>query len=78
MKKDAKEATPRKGRKPFFARLLEAQELEQVAGGTRFTTRKYPSDNEDLAVTEKYPSDSDEDIAVTLKYPSDGDEGCAY
>jgi hypothetical protein len=63
MKKDAKDTTPRKGRKPFFARLLEAQELEQVAGGSSIATRKYPSDN-------------DEDVLVTLKFPSDNDEGC--
>jgi len=47
------------GKKPFFARLLETQELETVSGG--------------VVVTNKYPSDSDED--VTLKYPSDSDEG---
>ena len=46
------------GKKPFFARLLETQELETVAGG--------------LTATLKYPSDIDED--VTLKYPSDNDE----
>jgi len=80
MKKDAKKTPPREGRKPFFARLLEAQELEQAAGGTRFTTRKFPSDNEDTAVTEKFPSDSDE-VSVTLKYPSDSEDGgggCSY
>jgi len=80
MKKDAKKTPPREGRKPFFARLLEAQELEQAAGGTRFATRKYPSDSEDTAVTEKFPSDSDE-VAVTLKYPSDAEDnggGCSY
>ncbi len=80
MKKDAKKTPPREGRKPFFARLLEAQELEQVAGGKSFATRKYPSDNEDGGVTEKFPSDSDE-VAVTLKYPSDAEDsggGCSY
>jgi hypothetical protein len=80
MKKNPKDTTPREGRKPFFARLLEAQELEQVAGGKSFATRKYPSDSEDTAVTEKYPSDNDE-IAVTLKYPSDAEDGgggCSY
>ncbi|MEO1432308.1 MAG: microviridin/marinostatin family tricyclic proteinase inhibitor [Cyanobacteria bacterium J06632_19] len=44
------------------------------------TTLKYPSDNEDsspkhppIAMTKKYPSDSDE-AAVTNKFPSDGDD----
>jgi hypothetical protein len=79
MKKNPKD-TSRKDKKPFFARLLEAQELDQVAGGTRFVTRKFPSDQEDGAVTEKYPSDNDE-VAVTLKYPSDQEDsggGCSY
>jgi hypothetical protein len=58
MKKNAKEQAPREGRKPFFARLLESQELEQAAGGV-IATRKYPSDS-DESVTLKYPSDSDE------------------
>lgn len=70
MKKNAKKQAPQEGRKPFFARLLESQELEQAAGGA---TRKYPSDG-DGAVTLKYPSDGDD--FVTLKYPSDKDE-CA-
>lgn len=58
MKKDTK--------KPFFARLLEEQELEQVSGGAN--------------VTLKYPSDGDEEQSIvkppdtTQKYPSDGDE----
>jgi hypothetical protein len=47
------------GRQPFFARLLEAQELEQVAGGS-IETKKFPSDNDEF-VTLKYPSDADED-----------------
>ena len=79
MKKNAKKTLPREGRKPFFARLLEAQELEQAAGGTRFTTQKFPSDGED-DVTRKAPSDSDE-VSVTLKYPSDSEDtggGCGY
>ena len=50
------------GKKPFFARYLEGQELEQVTGG-----KKPP------IVTLKYPSDADEN--TTLKYPSDDDEG---
>lgn len=45
---------------PFFVRFLEAQELEEVAGG-KPVTRKYPSDR-DEAVTMKYPSDSDESV----------------
>jgi hypothetical protein len=49
---------PKSGKKPFFARFLESQELAKVgAGGTL-----------------KYPSDRDEDLDRTLKYPSDGDE----
>lgn len=80
MKKDTKDTARGKGRKPFFARLLESQELEQVAGGVGrpiATTRKFPSDHEDVATTEKFPSDKDE-VAVTLKFPSDDDEGCRY
>jgi hypothetical protein len=49
------------GKKPFFARLLETQQLETVTGG--------------LDATLKYPSDKDEDINETMKYPSDSDEG---
>lgn len=36
--------------KPFFARFLERQDLEKVEGGG----------NEDIAVTLKYPSDSED------------------
>lgn len=61
MKKNATDQAPQEGRKPFFARLLESQELEQASGGS---TR----------VTLKYPSDGDEHY--TLKYPSDRDEYC--
>ena len=61
MKMTAADKAGKQGKKPFFARLLEAQELEQATGG-------------DIQ-TKKYPSDSDEDV-VTLKYPSDTDEGC--
>lgn len=43
-------------KKPFFARYLEAQELEAVTGGR---TGKYPSDL-DEAQTMKYPSDGDD------------------
>ncbi|MDY7230833.1 microviridin/marinostatin family tricyclic proteinase inhibitor [Hyalangium rubrum] len=59
MKKNATDKA-QKGRKPFFARLLEAQELEQAAGGIG-VTRKAPSDQDEV-FTLKYPSDSDEDI----------------
>jgi hypothetical protein len=59
MKKDATTEVQEKSRKPFFARLLEEQDLTEVAGGI---------------VTKKYPSDSDEDDFLTLKYPSDSDE----
>jgi hypothetical protein len=68
MKKDT-------SKKPFFARLLEQQELEHVVGGG---TLKYPSDTDedrgsDVSTvvfpppgdtTHKYPSDSDEDILL--------------
>ncbi|MET0401502.1 MAG: microviridin/marinostatin family tricyclic proteinase inhibitor [Cystobacter sp.] len=56
-------------KKPFFARLLEDQELDQATGGA--TPPKY---------TQKYPSDGDENVAFatppkkTQKYPSDGDD----
>ena len=68
MKKDAADKAKRKGQKPFFARLLEAQELQQASGGL-CPTRKFPSD---AFTTLKYPSDSD--VFTTLKYPSDSDE----
>ncbi len=67
MKKDDQDKAPRKDKKPFFARLLEAQELEKVAGGARFQTLKYPSD-----------TDEKEPIFTTQKYPSDGDDDCGY
>lgn len=48
---------PKSGKKPFFARFLESQELAKVnAGGTL----KYPSDRDELDHTMKYPSDGDE------------------
>jgi hypothetical protein len=71
MKKDAADKAQQKGKKPFFARLLESQELEKASGGF-CATRKYPSDS-DVPVTMRYPSDSDE-YSTTMKYPSDGDE----
>jgi hypothetical protein len=63
MKKNATDKAPQGGRKPFFAHLLEAQELEQAAGGV---ARDY------LKITLKWPSDGDD--FHTLKYPSDSDE----
>jgi hypothetical protein len=45
--------------RPFFARFLEKQVLENATGGGPF-------------VTDKFPSDSDE--VITMKYPSDGDD----
>jgi len=60
MKKNAKDQGSQEGRKPFFARLLESQELEQAAGGARFVTMKYPSDSDEYYTTLKYPSDKDE------------------
>jgi hypothetical protein len=53
MKKNAKDQVPREGNKPFFARLLEEQELEEVAGGARLRGESAP-------VTMKAPSDDDE------------------
>jgi hypothetical protein len=70
MKKDATDKVPQKGKKPFFARLLETQDLEQVAGGCP-QTRKAPSDSDEVIGTNK-SVDSDE--PTTLKYPSDRDE----
>lgn len=58
-------------KKPFFARYLEGQQLDEVVGGAVFATLKYPSDKDEYQ-TMKYPSDTDEN--VTLKYPSDGDD----
>jgi hypothetical protein len=52
-------------KKPFFARLLEDQELEQATGGGNVTL-KYPSDGDDANLKE--PVDG------TLKYPSDTDD----
>ncbi|HEX5749181.1 MAG TPA: microviridin/marinostatin family tricyclic proteinase inhibitor [Archangium sp.] len=52
-------------RKPFFARLLEEQELELVSGGTD-NTLQYPSDGS--ATLQESNSEG------TLKYPSDTDE----
>jgi hypothetical protein len=74
MKKNAKEKAPQKGKKPFFAKLLEEQELEQAAGGRRPIqgpqTRKFPSDADEC---DKEP------VFVTLKYPSDNeDSGTIY
>jgi hypothetical protein len=51
MKKDKK--------KPFFARYLETQQLEEVTGGKPPVTLKYPSDGDEYH-TMKYPSDDDE------------------
>jgi hypothetical protein len=47
--------------RPFFARFLEKQALEDVTGGDcgPVVTLKFPSDN-DEAVTLKFPSDNDE------------------
>jgi hypothetical protein len=52
-------------KKPFFARLLEDQELEQATGGANVTL-KYPSDGDDANLKES--------VDGTLKYPSDTDE----
>jgi hypothetical protein len=70
MKKDTKQ-----GKKPFFARLLETQELDHVVGGGdsigHDSTNKYPSDSDEVALPhgrQKHLVDS------TNKYPSDNDE----
>jgi hypothetical protein len=57
--------------RPFFARFLEKQELENAAGAGPVTTDKFPSDS-DEDHTLKFPSDDDE--ATTTKFPSDGDD----
>ncbi|MGM9514971.1 microviridin/marinostatin family tricyclic proteinase inhibitor [Roseateles sp. DB2] len=72
---------------PFFARFLEAQELDAVSGGgTAATsktldqpehTMKYPSDGDDHlpeAVAATGTSPIKDDVVVTMKYPSDGDD----
>jgi hypothetical protein len=68
MKKD----TTKQGQKPFFARLLEQQELEQVVGGgvQPDKTTKYPSDSDEGTATVVFPPRGD----VTQKFPSDNDE----
>jgi hypothetical protein len=56
-------------KKPFFAKLLEEQELEQVTGGAVNQTMKYPSDGDEAtALAVKPPPDQ------TTKYPSDSDD----
>ncbi|MCY1073987.1 microviridin/marinostatin family tricyclic proteinase inhibitor [Archangium lansingense] len=65
MKKNAKDQAPREGKRPFFARLLEEQELDQVGGGVAAQTEKFPSDSDEC---DRDPN------PVTLKYPSDRDE----
>lgn len=65
MKKHTKDPASREGRRPFFARLLEEQELEQAAGGAPLQTEKFPSDSDECDRDSK---------PVTMKYPSDGDE----
>lgn len=61
MKKNTVNKAQQKAKMPFFARFLEAQELEQASGGTLLQTKKFPSDS-DEAVTLKYPSDGDDDV----------------
>jgi hypothetical protein len=56
-------------KKPFFARLLEEQELEQVSGGAD-KTMKYPSDGDETTASLA----SGPTTEGTLKYPSDNDE----
>ena len=67
---------------PFFARFLEAQELDAVSGGAKtppYQTMKYPSDGDDhlpetTAAVSPTTSPVKDDVVVTLKYPSDGDD----
>jgi hypothetical protein len=44
---------------PFFARYLEGQDFPQVKSGVKAgpTTQKFPSDNEEVSMTLKFPSD---------------------
>ncbi|WNG20359.1 microviridin/marinostatin family tricyclic proteinase inhibitor [Cystobacter fuscus] len=60
MKKDKQDNSQQKGKRPFFARLLEAQELEEAAGGASLQTLKFPSDSDEGPVTKKYPSDCED------------------
>ena len=55
-------------KKPFFARLLEEQELDAVKGGN---TQKYPSDAEDHGSIDTSVVKQPEH---TMKAPSDSDE----
>lgn len=41
-----KKKDQRGGKRPFFVRYLEAQELAQVTGGTKSQTMRYPSDTD--------------------------------
>lgn len=59
-------------KKPFFARLLETQELEKVTGGQ---TQKYPSDLDELEGDWAGTDPLKDSIQQTQKYPSDSDEG---
>lgn len=59
-------------KKPFFARLLETQELEKVTGGG---TLKYPSDTDELEGDWAGTDPLKDSVDHTLKYPSDSDEG---
>ncbi len=58
-------------KKPFFARLLEKQELDSVTGGG---TLKYPSDNDEKSHSFELESIKKPPVDATQKYPSDGDE----
>ncbi|QRK06362.1 microviridin/marinostatin family tricyclic proteinase inhibitor [Archangium violaceum] len=73
MKKNAKDSESRKGKKPFFARLLETQELEQVAGGTGTVSKKYPSDSDECG-----GGGGGGGPIVTLKFPSDDADVSGY
>ena len=56
MKKDNQDKA--QGKKPFFARLLETQELETVTGGIGDPPTNKVADTADRTL--KYPSDTDE------------------
>ncbi len=68
MKKKVKDPAPREGKKPFFARLLEEQELDEAAGGGIIATKKFPSDTDECHAPPIH----------TLKFPSDNDETPTY
>jgi hypothetical protein len=45
--------------RPFFARFLVKQALENATGGGTIHTDKFPSDDDEV-MTQKFPSDGDD------------------